>query len=140
MDWDLCYLTLNLGCNMGAIAGSCLSGFCNSYFGWQSNFYIVSVIALSFGLLWCLTVCDNPQDDKKVSKDELMFITQNIIEYENVGDDVMTKFPPYLDIVKSKKVWALVSISGYLLLCSCRSTIKILRSKNPVISDSCCIL
>ena len=65
--WDLCYLTLNLGCNMGAIAGSCLSGFCNSYFGWQSNFYIVSVIALSFGLLWCLTVCDNPQDDKKVS-------------------------------------------------------------------------
>ena len=101
---------------MGAIAGSCLSGLCNSYFGWQSNFYIVSVIALSFGLLWCLTVCDNPQDDRKVTKYELMFITQNIIEYENVGDDVKTKIPPYLDIVKSKKVWALVSTSGYLLM------------------------
>ena len=74
------------------------------------------MLNLSFGLLWCLTIHDTPEDNNRVSKGELTYIQLNIIENENI-DDVVSKCPPYLAIARSKKVWALVSCQFSVLIC-----------------------
>ena len=105
---------VTIGANIGSILGSWLSGIINDHIGWQGNFYMNGILALSFGVMWCFLVFDDPGENSKMDTRELIYISSNIIRNEDKV--AVKKFPPYIDIFKSVKVWALMRATT-LLLC-----------------------
>ena len=100
---------------MGSILGSWLSGVINVYLGWAYNFYINAAIALTFGVIWCICIFDRPEQNDRVTTEELIYICNNTAK--NESKDGVKRFPPYMAIFKSKKVWTLVSyVNIYLFL------------------------
>ena len=96
---------------MGNIAGSYLTGVINSYLGWQYSFYINGCLAILVAIVWHFVAYNTPEENPKVSQDELEHISANIIQNED--DSKVSKIPPIWAIIKSIKVWALVR--GYRL-------------------------
>ena len=78
----------------------------NSHLGWKYNFYINGALALLVAFLWCFVAYDCPHDNPRVSQDELIYISNNIIH--NESNSVVSKLPPCWAMMKSIKVWALV--------------------------------
>ena len=83
-----------------------MTGIINSYLGWEYNFYINGAVAVVFAIVCFLVVHDTPEENPRVSKEELEYIFENIIQNEE--GSVVQKFPPYWSMIKSVKVWALV--------------------------------
>ena len=83
-----------------------MTGAINDHLGWEYNFYINGGIAIMMAFVWIVLVHNNPQENSRVSNEELIFISENIIQNEE-GCEVR-KVPPYWAMVKSIKVWALV--------------------------------
>ena len=95
------------GYNFGFIIGPPLAGIVNTYLGWKWNFYINGGLALAVTVLWVVLICETPQESKRISSEELDYIITNTIVGKMEGE-VLPKVPPYLDIIMSIKVWALV--------------------------------
>ena len=100
------YKIYSSGANVGNIGGSYLTGLINTNFGWKYNFYVNGVLALFVAFLWCFMAYDTPEQNPRMSENELMYISNNIIH--NDDNSVVSKFPPCWAMVKSIKVWALV--------------------------------
>ena len=58
-------------------------------------------------VLWVVLICETPQESKRISPEELDYIINNTI-VEKMEGEVLPTVPPYLDIIMSIKVWALV--------------------------------
>lgn len=54
-------------------------------------------------------IYDTPQENPRVSKDELIYISTNIIQDED--GSIVSKFPPFWAMMKSIKVWAMVRLN-----------------------------
>ena len=100
------------GSNIGNIAGSYLTGIINRDLGWEYNFYVNGIFALLVALIWCFVASNTPQENPLVSENELNYISQNIVQ-NDVGSEP-NKIPPFWDMIKSRKVWALVRIKQKL--------------------------
>ena len=83
-----------------------MTGIINSYLGWEYNFYINGAVAVVFAIVCFLVVHDTPEENPRVTNEELKYIFENIIQNEE--GSVVQKFPPYWSMIKSVKVWALV--------------------------------
>ena len=103
---------LFLGYNIGFIVGPPLAGIISTYLGWQYCFYINGCLTLTVTLFWAILVTDTPEESSRVTADELLYISNNIISTKS--DETVAKVPPYLEMAKSIKVWALVKCTLFI--------------------------
>ena len=96
-----------VGHNFGSIIGPALGGAINTYLGWKWNFYINGCLALTITVFWIVLIFDTPHESTRISAEELEYICSNII-VEKTNDEMVPKIPPYMDMIKSIKVWAVV--------------------------------
>ena len=83
-----------------------MTGAINDHLGWEYSFYINGCVVILMTIVWSSLVHDTPQENSRISHEELIYISENIIQNEE-GCEV-SRIPPYSAMVKSIKVWALV--------------------------------
>lgn len=86
----------------GTVVSMPASGLLAQYVGWESLFYVFGTIGCIWYLFWILIVCEGPEKDKYISKDELRYIQASL------GRSLKpeTKYP-WKDIFTSKPVYAI---------------------------------
>ena len=95
------------GYNLGFIIGPPLAGAINTYLGWKYNFYVNGCLTLVVTVLWAVLIDETPQESRKISAEELEYINTNTI-VDSIDEGTLPIVPPYLDIIMSVKVWAVV--------------------------------
>lgn len=65
---------LQIGCPAGIAFAMVLAAWIIQAWGWQSVFYVVSAPGLVWCLLWWWLGCSRPQQDKRITKNELAWI------------------------------------------------------------------
>ncbi|KAL1494699.1 hypothetical protein ABEB36_010257 [Hypothenemus hampei] len=73
-------------------------------FGWPSIFYFWGVVGLVWFVLWTIIVAKSPEQDKKISKEELTYILNSLKE---TNTDKKLNIP-WKTILASGPVWAIV--------------------------------
>ena len=58
-------------------------------------------------VLWAVLIDETPQESRKISAEELEYINTNTI-VDSIDEGTLPIVPPYLDIIMSVKVWAVV--------------------------------
>jgi ACS family sodium-dependent inorganic phosphate cotransporter len=96
------------GSYVGTVVGMMLSGIFASYLGWQSVFYIFGAIGIIWLVLWMSIVRASPEADKKISKNEKLYIMaslrRNYDEKPLIFKDI-----PWRQMFISKSVWAIIT-------------------------------
>jgi len=92
------------GSYVGTVMALPLSGILAQHFGWEWIFYVFGVL----GLLWCISwtwiVKDNPEEDRKITDQELEYLRTSI----GVSNDETHMAPPWKSMMTSKPVWAII--------------------------------
>lgn len=86
----------------GTVVSMPASGLLAQYFGWESLFYVFGTIGCVWYVFWVIIVCEGPEKDKRISKDELRYIqaTLGTSSKPNIKH-------PWRDIFTSKAVYAI---------------------------------
>ena len=85
------YVTLiTIGTQFGTIISMALSGPMSAHIIWQSTFYLFGALSCAWFLFWYLLVSNTPQTHPRITRKELDYIVNNIIETKN--DNL--PFPP----------------------------------------------
>ncbi|CAH1100740.1 unnamed protein product [Psylliodes chrysocephalus] len=90
------------GSYIGTVVSMPLCSILASSLGWESIFYFFGSVGLVWCGLWAWVVTDYPEDDPKISKEELQYIINSL----EVKSDKKTKIP-WSSFVKSMPVWAI---------------------------------
>ncbi|KAJ8946672.1 hypothetical protein NQ318_019987 [Aromia moschata] len=91
------------GSYVGTVVSMPLSSYLANTVGWPSIFYCFGVIGLIWCSIWVLVVADTPQQDTRISKEELKYITESLNSNEN------KKFKlPWRAVLTSMPVWAII--------------------------------
>jgi MFS transporter, ACS family, hexuronate transporter len=103
--------------NAGAPIGGALSGpivaLISLHWGWQYSFIALTIVGLIWAVIWFKISTDKPEIHPKVSKKELIEITQDEPAKTSVNQP-KTEKTPLLSILKQPKVAALaVGMFGY---------------------------
>ncbi|KAK6627087.1 hypothetical protein RUM44_009564 [Polyplax serrata] len=94
------------GCYFGTVIALPASGFFADYLGWPSIFYFSGAIAYLWSILWFIYIKDKPQNDPRISEDELCYIRSTLrcqYPYMKVYSPV-----PWKRIFLSYPIWAIV--------------------------------
>ncbi|EEB16556.1 sialin, putative [Pediculus humanus corporis] len=94
------------GCYIGTVVALPTSGFLADYLGWPSIFYFSGAIAYGWSVLWFLYIKDKPQNDTRISEDELCYIRSTLrcqYPYMKVYSPI-----PWKRMLLSYPVWAIV--------------------------------
>ncbi|XP_055322850.1 vesicular glutamate transporter 1-like [Sitodiplosis mosellana] len=86
----------------GTIVSMPVSGILANKLGWESLFYVFGAIGCVWYCVWVIVVCESPDKDKSISKDELRYIQDSL--GSNATETVQH---PWKDIFKSKPVYAI---------------------------------
>jgi len=93
------------GMYMGTVFCMPLSGILAQYVNWEAIFYVFGLLALVWCLLWWICVEDSPDQDRKITEQELEYL-QNTI---GLTDRQMSDSPPpWRAMLTSKAVWAII--------------------------------
>ena len=85
------YVTLiTIETQFGTIISMALSGPMSAHIIWQSTFYLFGALSCAWFLFWYLLVSNTPQTHPRITRKELDYIVNNIIETKN--DNL--PFPP----------------------------------------------
>ncbi|CAG9864853.1 unnamed protein product [Phyllotreta striolata] len=90
------------GSYIGTVVSMPLCSVLASTLGWESIFYFFGAVGILWCLLWAWIVSDSPEDDPKISKEELDYILNSL----EVKSNKATKIP-WRSIVTSMPVWAI---------------------------------
>jgi ACS family sodium-dependent inorganic phosphate cotransporter len=66
------------GSYVGIVVALPVSGLLSEMWGWESIFYAFGVLALIWTFFWFSTVGETPSEDKRISEDEIDYITSSI--------------------------------------------------------------
>lgn len=113
----------SVGGAIGTIVASSMSGYlCDHGFagGWPSVFYVSGAICILYSILIFLLLRNRPEDHPFLSKDELLYIQDNIEalkkEKENAAREVKSKEEeveesfPWRDVLTCKAVWGEIGV------------------------------
>ncbi|KAE8749881.1 hypothetical protein FOCC_FOCC003350 [Frankliniella occidentalis] len=93
------------GSYAGTVVSLPLSGVLAAQLGWPSIFYIFGVAALVWYGFWLYLVKENPEDDPRISREELLYIQSTLA---TVPDPKLTQ-QPWGKFLTSMPVWAIVA-------------------------------
>ncbi|KAJ9573906.1 hypothetical protein L9F63_008705 [Diploptera punctata] len=88
------------GSHVGTVISLPMSGLLANYFGWESIFYVFGAVVAIWLVLWLWIVKSRPEDDPKITPEELKYI-------ENALGTVGNKHP-WSKIMTSPAVWAII--------------------------------
>ncbi|TMS36060.1 hypothetical protein L596_003322 [Steinernema carpocapsae] len=89
------------GSYFGTVVAMPLSAIIGDDFGWSFVFYFFGLVAILWCVLWCKMICEFPQEDPKISTDEL-----TLLQKDAVGHGVY--MVPWRKILTSRAVGAVV--------------------------------
>lgn len=93
------------GMYMGTVIAMPLAGILAQYVNWEAIFYVFGLLALFWCLLWWFMVEDSPDQDRKITEQELEYL-QNTI---GLTDRQVTDAPPpWREMLTSRPVWAII--------------------------------
>ena len=93
------------GMYMGTVICMPLSGVLAQYVNWEAIFYVFGLLALVWCFLWWFCVEDSPEQDRKITEQELEYLHATI----GLTDRQMTDAPPpWRAMLTSKPVWAII--------------------------------
>ncbi|XP_031634758.1 vesicular glutamate transporter 2-like [Contarinia nasturtii] len=87
---------------IGTVVSMSISGILINRFGWECLFYIFGTSGCIWFLFWLIIVCESPDKDKHISKDELRYIQESLSTNTNTSVK-----HPWTDIFTSKAVYAI---------------------------------
>ncbi|XP_065208451.1 sialin-like [Planococcus citri] len=91
------------GINVGVAIVHGVCAFVAHYWGWQMIFYVTGSISLITSSVCFIFVKNRPSDDKRISKEELMYIQ------ERTANSTKKQVKhPYWKIISSPVIWALL--------------------------------
>ncbi|GAB4029696.1 MFS transporter [Spirosoma jeollabukense] len=90
----------NSGTNIGAVVAPILVPWVLGVYGWQMAFLLTGLVGFIWVIFWWWSY-ENPQRHKKLSKEELVYITSDA--ESNAGGSV-----PWLDLLRYRQTWAFV--------------------------------
>eukprot|EP00095_Tigriopus_kingsejongensis_P003697 maker-scaffold1581_size34907-snap-gene-0.7 protein:Tk03697 transcript:maker-scaffold1581_size34907-snap-gene-0.7-mRNA-1 annotation:"vesicular glutamate transporter -like" len=92
------------GSYVGTVFALPLSGLLAEYLNWESIFYVFGLIGLAWCLAWYLVVKDSPEEDRKISDQELEYLRTAI----GVTSQESMMSPPWKEMMTSRAVWAII--------------------------------
>lgn len=109
---------LACGGNLGLFISYPLSGELCKWPGWDWAFYVTALLHVPWVLVWIFFVPNSPNEDSRISQEELAYITQHS---DTGASPKSSAKAPWLTILISKTVWAsiiakLTASFGYYLL------------------------
>ncbi|CAD6228693.1 GSCOCG00006502001-RA-CDS [Cotesia congregata] len=113
------FVSAYMGGSVGIALTYPLSGFIIDYLGWESVFYITSVLGIIWWFLWISFVYDTPQQHPRISEKEKKYILDNLgtsVDHSNRNLAI-----PWSQILTSWPVWTSVlsnwgAVWGYFTL------------------------
>lgn len=94
------------GTHFGTVLAMPLSGVLAEQFGWPSIFYCFGTCGVLWAVLWFGVVKDSPEDDPKISPEELHYIQTSLAKDASSYKDVSRV--PWKAIFTSLPVWAII--------------------------------
>lgn len=101
--------------SLGAALTMPVCGFLLSSLGWESVFYTTGGIGLVWSIAWFFLVFDSPAQHPRITNEEKTEIETKISEA--AGKGVKPSKVPWLSIVTSFPVWAIVVTHGCSVFC-----------------------
>ncbi|KAJ8952110.1 hypothetical protein NQ314_007603, partial [Rhamnusium bicolor] len=93
------------GSYVGTVVSMPLSSYLASAFGWPSIFYCFGTIGLIWYLIWMVGVADTPEQDARISPEELKYITESL---NNIDNKKRIKLP-WRTVLTSLPIWAIIA-------------------------------
>ncbi|CAH1115962.1 unnamed protein product [Phaedon cochleariae] len=129
--------------SLGAALTLPVCGYLIGTLGWASVFYFTGGIGLVWSLLWFFLIYDSPAQHPRITLEERMEIEGKIAEGEGKG--VKPTSVPWLDILTSMPVWAIIlthacSVFGYFMVVNqlptyMKDVLKVDIKKNGLLSS-----
>lgn len=69
---------LIFGGSIGSTIMSALAGYIAQYWSWQAVFYVIALFHLPFLILWFILSTNEPDTNRFISSEELIYIQQNV--------------------------------------------------------------
>lgn len=90
----------NSGTNIGAVVAPILVPWVLGVYGWQMAFVLTGLVGFIWLIFWWWSY-ENPQRHKKLSADELVYITSDA--ESTTGESI-----PWLDLLRYRQTWAFI--------------------------------
>ncbi|KAG5898933.1 hypothetical protein JTB14_007968 [Gonioctena quinquepunctata] len=94
------------GSYIGTVISMPLCSLLASSLGWESIFYVFGTVGLIWCLLWIVIVADSPEQDSRISEQELKYITGALNNEIDVEKKTKMKIP-WRSFFTSMPVWAI---------------------------------
>ncbi|XP_023310014.1 sialin [Anoplophora glabripennis] len=91
------------GSFIGTVIAMPLSSYLANSFGWPSIFYFFGGLGLLWFLVWIIVVADTPDQDSRISPEELAYIHETLSN----SDKNKTAKMPWRAVLTSMPVWAI---------------------------------
>lgn len=92
------------GSYFGTVMALPLSGVLAQHMGWEWIFYVFGVIGLTWCFAWWWVVHDSPEEDRKITEQELEYLRTAI----GVTQEESIMSPPWKSMMTSPAVWAII--------------------------------
>ncbi|CAG9770536.1 unnamed protein product [Ceutorhynchus assimilis] len=93
------------GCFVGTVIAMPGCAYLAEALGWQSVFYVCGCSGVVWFILWTITISSDPQQDSKISPQELAYIEDSI---KSVSKQGFAAKVPWTKVFGSVHVWAIV--------------------------------
>ncbi|XP_012271459.1 putative inorganic phosphate cotransporter [Orussus abietinus] len=111
------FVSAYLGSSVGAAVTYPLCAACVHWFGWDSAFYVTSLVGIAWYCFWALLAFDSPQQHPRISSSEKKYILERISGSLGEKDSKV----PWKDILTSGPLWITIAshwggVWGFLTL------------------------
>lgn len=103
--------------SLGAALTMQLCGVLIEWIGWASVFYVTGVIGVIWSIVWFLIIYDSPADHPRISREEREEIERKIAEGDGSGPNVKPSKVPWVPILTSPAVWAIIIVHACSVFC-----------------------
>lgn len=108
-DRALATSIFNAGATVGALAAPVTIPYIAAAYGWEMSFLIIGALGFVWMGFWIL-LYGKPEKHRKVNKEELAYIQQDIVTHEQVSETVTAASPvkkmSFVDCLNYKQTWA----------------------------------
>nr|CAD7257660.1 unnamed protein product [Timema shepardi] len=98
-----------IGTPLGTVTAMSMSGIIATYLGWQAVFFITGSFALVWTLAWWIIVYDEPENDPRITLEELTHIRNCLGKRSNLKKRQEIVFP-WCKMLTSLPIWAGVTV------------------------------
>ncbi|CAG2055854.1 unnamed protein product [Timema podura] len=93
------------GTPLGIVTAMSMSGIIATYLGWQAVFFITGSVALVWTLAWWMIIYDEPENDPRITLEELTHIRNCLGKRSNLKKRQEIVFP-WCKMLTSLPIWA----------------------------------